>query len=205
MPIDPPFPVTAHPYRGGARGSCAYEIGLAGARNALVFIGGLGDGPHTTPYIRRVAKRLEKASQLSFSVFEFRLRSSFAGFGVSSLTKDVEDISALVKYLRSIGKEKVVLLGHSTGCQDCIEYADYAKHNNEPVEGFILQAPVSDREGLANVFPDIDKSLEVAAQMIDEGRENDCLPSHLVPPALSAPVSAYRLQSLCAKGYVYSS
>ena len=41
------------------------------------------------------------------------------GFGTSSLAEDVEDISALVEYLRSIGKKKIILHGHSTGCQVC--------------------------------------------------------------------------------------
>lgn len=112
-----PFPLLAHPYRSPARGTCAYEMGNTASKNALVFIGGLKDGPHTTPYVRTIARRLEKAPELDFSVFETRLRSSFDGFGTSSLADDVHDISALVKYLRSIGREKIILFGHSTGCQ----------------------------------------------------------------------------------------
>ncbi|KAI9167494.1 Metal resistance protein YCF1 [Paramyrothecium foliicola] len=200
MPLDPPFPVTVHPYRAPQRGTCAYELGLSQTKNAIIFIGGLSDGPHTAPFIRTVAKHLETATHLGYSVFEIRLRSAFIGYGTSSLTNDVEDISALVKYLRSIGKEKIVLFGHSTGCQDCMEYANYARHNNEPVDGFILQAPVSDRESLEIVFPDYQESLELASRMIAEGRQHDCLPQDKVPGVLQAPVSAYRLHSLCAKG-----
>lgn len=43
------------------------------------------------------------------------MRSSYTGFGFSSLANDAEDISALVTYLRELGKEKIVLLGSSTG------------------------------------------------------------------------------------------
>jgi pimeloyl-ACP methyl ester carboxylesterase len=43
------------------------------------------------------------------------MRSSYTGFGYSSLANDAEDISALVQYLRVSGKKKVVLLGSSTG------------------------------------------------------------------------------------------
>ncbi|KND92338.1 hypothetical protein TOPH_03102 [Tolypocladium ophioglossoides CBS 100239] len=195
-----PFPVLAHPYRSPNRGTCAYEIGNTSSRNAVIFVGGLKDGPHTTPYIRTVAKQLEAASDLSYSVFEIRLRSSFIGFGTSSLKEDVDDISALVKYLRTLSREKIVLFGHSTGCQDCMEYTHYAKHHNLPVDGFILQAPVSDRESLEIVFPDYQASLDLAAKWISEGRANDCLPNNMVPGVLGAPISAYRLQSLCAKG-----
>lgn len=112
------FAVTVHPYPSkGVKHACAYELGSTSASNALLFIGGLTDGPHTVPYIRTVAAKIEAATGLSYSVFEIRIRSSFDGFGWSSLAEDVEDISAVVKYLRSIGKEKVVLMGHSTGSQ----------------------------------------------------------------------------------------
>jgi pimeloyl-ACP methyl ester carboxylesterase len=134
----------------------------------------------------------------------------------------VEDISALVKYLRSIGKQKIVLFGHSTGCQvgthrlmleaeigvsadkvnqDCMEYSDYDKHNNTPVDGFIVQAPVSDREAIAVAAPGYEKSINYAAKMISEGRAQDCVPRAYVPDALGAQaISAYRLHSLFAKG-----
>lgn len=120
---DAPFPVIAHPYESPVSGAVAYEIGLSEAQNALIFVGGLTDGPHTVGYIRRIAKYLQDKKELSYSVFEVRIRSSFMGFGTSSLMKDVEDISALVKYLRSKGKKKVVLMGHSTGCQ--VSLKDY--------------------------------------------------------------------------------
>lgn len=111
------FTVTVHPFPSPTTHACAYEIGPQDSKNALVFIGGLGDGPHTVPYPRAIASRLEEESSLSYSVFEFRLKSSFSAFGFARLVDDVADMAALVKYLRSIGKERVVLLGHSTGCQ----------------------------------------------------------------------------------------
>lgn len=116
MATETTFTVTVHPYESPTRHSCAYELGRPG-RNALVFIGGLGDGPHTVSYIRTVAKGLEATPRLDYSVFEIRMTSSFTGYGISSLANDVKDISALVKYLRSLGKEKVVIFGHSTGSQ----------------------------------------------------------------------------------------
>ncbi|KAI8715426.1 hypothetical protein NCS52_01050200 [Fusarium sp. LHS14.1] len=195
-----PFSVTVHPFESKTRASCAYEIGLASAKNAVIFIGGLTDGPHTIPYTRLLAQRLEEAKELGYSVFEIRMRSSFIGFGISSLSNDVEDISSLVKYLRSIGKEKIVLFGSSTGCQDCIEYTNYAKHNNERVDGFIMQGPISDRETLDLIMPDPQPSLDLAAKMIAEGKEGDCMPFDMIPAVLGAPISAYRFQSLAAPG-----
>ncbi|QPH12675.1 hypothetical protein C2857_004945 [Epichloe festucae Fl1] len=199
-----PFTVTVHPYESPTPGACAYELGSNAAsrksRNAVIFIGGLGDGPHTVPYIRTVARHLETTGkELAYSIFEVRLRSAFIGFGTSSLKKDVDDIAALVKYLRGLGKEKIVLFGHSTGCQDCIEYADYAKHNSPPVDGFIVQGPISDRETMHDIFPSHQDSLDLADQWIAEGRAHDCLPRDKVPQDLGAPMTAYRFKSLIAK------
>ncbi|OAA38594.1 Esterase/lipase superfamily protein [Metarhizium rileyi] len=195
------FSVIVHPHSSPNRGACAYEVGYPKSRNALVFIGGLGDGPHTVPYIRTVAKHLETTGrELDYSVFELRLRSSFIGFGTSSLSNDVDDIAALVKYLRGLGREKIVLFGHSTGCQDCMEYSNYVKHSNPPVDGFIMQGPVSDREALECSFPRYKESIELADTWISAGRAGDCLPGDKVPKALAAPVSAYRFKSLAAKG-----
>ncbi|KAL6901052.1 DUF1749 domain-containing protein [Trichoderma evansii] len=197
MNANAPFPVTVHPYRPGY---AAYETGPAGRKNAIVFIGGLGDGPHSVQYLRTVAKHLEEAKDLSYSLFEFRLRSSFSGFGTGSLADDVADISTLVKYLRSIGKSKVVLFGHSTGCQDCAEYTNYAKHDSSPVDGFILQAPISDREAFKLEFPDTDKSVQVAEQMIAAGKADHIAPKEVIPPSLGPAVSAHFTNNPCCRG-----
>lgn len=128
MSVDEPFTVTAHPYRSRTRGSCAYELGGGSHKNAIIFIGGLKDGPHTTPYIRYVARHLATRPDLDYSIFEIRMRSSFLGFGTSCLTNDVQDISSLVSYLRKLGKQKIVLFGHSTGTQVSIDSQDSLKH-----------------------------------------------------------------------------
>jgi Protein of unknown function (DUF1749) len=113
-----PFPCVVHPFASDTPGACAYETGLPSAKNTLLFVGGLGDGPHTIPFVRTLAKRLEGAAPtVSYSVFELRMKSSFSGWGLSDLSRDVKDIECLVQYLRYLGKDKVVLMGHSTGCQ----------------------------------------------------------------------------------------
>lgn len=63
-----------------------------------------------------------------------------------------------------------------------------------------MQGPVSDRDALEMVLPDPQPSLDLAAKMIAEGRADDVMPNDKVPKVLGAPVSAYRFQSLAAKG-----
>lgn len=82
-----------------------------------------------------------------------------------------------------------------------MEYTNYVKHRNEPVDGFILQAPVSDRDGLEIIFPEWQESLDFADKWIAEGKADWCMPRNLVPASLGAPITAYRLRSLIAKEY----
>lgn len=81
-------------------------------------------------------------------------------------------------------------------------YTNYVKHGNEPVDGFILQAPVSDREALDDLFPTWRESLEHAENLIAEGKKDHLMPVDLVPHDLGAPMTAYRLWSLMAVGFV---
>ncbi|TGJ79429.1 hypothetical protein E0Z10_g9333 [Xylaria hypoxylon] len=194
------FTTTVHPFPSPTPHACAYEIGPQNAKNSLVFIGGLGDGPHTVPYTRAIAKRLEEDTSVSYSMFEFRLKSSYSAFGFARLVDDVADITALVKYLRSIGKERVILMGHSTGCQDCLEYTAPA-HDTPPVDGYILQAPVCDRDAIALEMGNdqLEKSIAAAKKLIDAGRSHERMTLTQLPGFMQdTPISAWRWYSLVA-------
>ncbi|KAF1976100.1 DUF1749-domain-containing protein [Bimuria novae-zelandiae CBS 107.79] len=192
------FPVIVHQVSSNLVG---YERAVQPAKNALIFIGGLTEGPHTDLTANVIAQKLQNTTE-SFSVWELRMRSSYSGFGYSSLSNDVEDISALVAYLRTLGKEKIVLCGISTGCQDCLEYTDHKTHNSTPVDGYILLSPVSDRETaiLLTSPEDLKRSIQHAQQMITDGKKDDAMPNSLIPPIFDSPITAYRWNSLAAKG-----
>ncbi|KAK3322133.1 dolichol-phosphate mannosyltransferase [Apodospora peruviana] len=198
------FAVTVHEYlptSTSQRPSHAYEYSSSSASNALVFIGGLGDGPHDVPYIRTIAASV---SSLSYSVFEVRLSSAKSGWGYSSLEQDVDELTAFVRYLRqTLRKENVVLMGHSTGSQDCMEYLLRRKEEGVDVDGVILQGPVSDREaiGMEASSKDIETSVEWARKMISEGRKDEIMPGDKFLNVFGhGPVTAYRWFSLAAKG-----
>lgn len=109
-----PYQVTVHPFTAPTGSLSAYERGPSSSQNALIFIGGLTSGPQTTD-LDFLANMLEQNPSLGYSLWEFRMRSSFSGFGFSSLSNDADDASALVTYLRHLGKKKIVLMGASTG------------------------------------------------------------------------------------------
>lgn len=83
-----------------------------------------------------------------------------------------------------------------------MEYADYEKHGNSPVDAFIVQAPVSDREALKQDFANFDELLVTSEKMIADGQENEYVPAKMIPAGFDVPITAYRLRSLMAKGYV---
>ncbi|KAJ9113769.1 hypothetical protein QFC20_001795 [Naganishia adeliensis] len=83
-----------------------------------------------------------------FTLAQPHWSSAYHGYGTGSLERDVIEIEACVKHLRQSGKQKVILMGHSTGCQGSIQYL-LTKHQQTPIDGAILQAPCSDREAFA--------------------------------------------------------
>lgn len=84
-----------------------------------------------------------------------------------------------------------------------MEYVNYARNGSEPVEGFILQGPVSDREALEAEAGDykLNQAIEHTKAMVADGSGADCMPEALVPDMLSGtPVSASRFLALATKG-----
>ncbi|OJD19449.1 hypothetical protein AJ78_00623 [Emergomyces pasteurianus Ep9510] len=134
--------------------------------HSLLFIGGLGDGFYTVPYLHDIVAALDSGN---WSVFSVNLSSSYSGWGLSNLGKDVDEIGKCVEYVRNYkcgsvpdkaeGGEpgKIVIMGHSTGSQDVLHYlysqnpGPQATAPRPPVDGGILQAPVSDREAILNI------------------------------------------------------
>jgi len=75
-----------------------------------------------------------------------------------------------------------VLMGHSTGCQDTMEYVTGSDSSERRIlDGAILQAPVSDREACESgkTRTDFSKIIETARQYVKEGRGDDPIPMEL--------------------------
>jgi pimeloyl-ACP methyl ester carboxylesterase len=175
--------------------------------NALVLIPGLGDSPHGIPYTYPLASHL---SSTSWSVFTAETRSAHTGWGSGSLSRDVDDLRAIVGFLRRKGTKKIVLMGHSTGCQDCVAYSSSLSSGDREgvdVDGYILQAGVSDREAFSLEMDSstIKKITDWAETKIKEGKgEDEVVPRSWLPEGMFTDgfVSAYRWYSLASVGYV---
>ena len=128
------------------------------------------------------------------------LSSSYTGWATSSLAKDATELAACVSYFRGLNPAgKIILMGHSTGCQDCMEYLTGNESEDRPaIQGVILQAAVSDREALGTVMePEVlRKSVVLAKEMVAAGLGSDILPAAATAHLFGNSCSASRWLSL---------
>ncbi|XP_020960044.1 UPF0613 protein PB24D3.06c isoform X3 [Arachis ipaensis] len=161
-------------------------------KRQVIFIGGLTDGFLATAYLELLANALDREN---WSLVQFLMSSSYSGYGTSSLHQDAKEVDQLINYLiNKQDSEGVVLLGHSTGCQDIVHYMRTNFACSKAVRAAILQAPVSDREYRATL-PETASMIDLAAKMISEGRGSELMPREADP---CSPITAYRYHSLCA-------
>ncbi|KAF3034536.1 hypothetical protein E8E11_001159 [Didymella keratinophila] len=174
--------------------------------NTLLWIGGLGDGLLTVQYPSTIARSLGP----DWAIAEVLLSSSYKGWGTSSLAKDARELAQCVEYFQKLRPRKmVVLMGHSTGCQDIMEYLVGKGHDTRPsINAAILQGGVSDREAWDFLLTSDEEKQSCAAvlaeaqHLIASGKEKETVPrsNNIVQKELGAPISAYRTHSLLAKG-----
>lgn len=159
-------------------------------KQQVIFIGGLTDGFLATEYLEPLAVALDKEK---WSLVQFLLSSSYTGYGTSSLKQDSTELDQLINYLiNKEDSEGVVLLGHSTGCQDIVHYMGTHAACSRAVRAAILQAPVSDREYKAS-DPETAGLIDLASKMISEDRGSELMPREADS---AAPITAYRYHSL---------
>ena len=160
----------------------------------VIFIGGLSDGFMTCPIVDYLAPILVENG---YSLVQFVMSSSYRQFGTSSLAQDAKELSKLIEHLQNErGREKIFLLGHSTGCQDIFWYLRNEIKTCHLVYGANVQAPVSDRDFIFWYAPEIaKKALNTAMELIQSGRP-EVLLEEMVD---KVPITAYRANSLYSR------
>lgn len=201
------FPGTAHKY---SKRRIAFEHASPNPSedvpNTILWVGGLTDGLLTVPYPSEIAKALPSDWVLA----EVLIKSSYIGWGTSSLSRDARELGDCVAYFKNLrpGK-KIVVMGHSTGCQDIMEYlVGKGKDKRQGLDGVILQGGVSDREAWEDFGKEgeakkaLEDAIRTAKGLIDAGREKEVLSpeGNAVLKEMGGPLNAYRAYSLLAKG-----
>ncbi len=75
-------------------------------------------------------------------ISQLREKSMRGGAAHEVFTECIDDIEGAIRFARRQGAKKILLAGHSTGCQKSIFWA--AKKKGKGVRGIILLAPISD-------------------------------------------------------------
>jgi len=150
--------------------------------HTLLWVGGLFDTFLSVAYPLSIAQSLGP----TWSLMTASLGSAGKSWGVSSIARDAVEIAKIVTYIRQLRPGgKVVIMGHSTGCQDCMEYVVGAKAElRAAVDGVILQAPVSDRQAIESHLPKavLEEANQLALKMCRERHEKDAMPHRLMAP-----------------------
>ncbi|KAH9386785.1 uncharacterized protein NEMAJ01_1681 [Nematocida major] len=132
----------------------------------IVLVGGLGD----TADGFYSGEMMDRGASMGVRVFSLGLRS-MPNYGLHSIHDDVHDVSVMYTELGMQAYAGVWFIGHSTGCQVLMLYAQ--AHKPRKSEVFILQAPVSDREYEESVNPEIKSVVEAAERLIESAEETD--------------------------------
>ena len=109
----------------------------------VIYLGGLTDGLLACSYVEELAAECDRKG---WAFVQPVIRSSYAGYGCSSLANDVADLTDLCTYLMATHDAAAfAVVGHSTGCQDIVQLLATAPTAvRERIRAVVLQAPVSD-------------------------------------------------------------
>jgi alpha-beta hydrolase superfamily lysophospholipase len=169
--------------------------------NTLIWIGGLSDSYSSVAYPYVLAQSLGPTWSLVIAA----LSSTGNSWGTSSITRDADEIAKIVTYLKERRPNgKLVIMGHSTGCQDCMQYLTGTGADKRPhVDGAVLQAPVSDREALTAELPEafLHEANQLALKMCREKKDKDIIPNKFTGPVFGrTAVSARRWVDIASPG-----
>ncbi|ANB15780.1 hypothetical protein AWJ20_3424 [Sugiyamaella lignohabitans] len=201
------YPINArvHKYYSNLIAIEHYNIFEVAHDKIVIFLGGLGDGITTVPYVRHLAVELDKHG---WGLVEILTTSSYTGWGTGSLVRDALEITKAIRYFKSKtggSKAKIVVMGHSTGTQQTMYYLtqQYSTDTNDlekrpQIDGAILQAPCSDREAyeLLNGRHVYEEYLKFAKEWVHRGNGNEVLPQRFAETFFNTSVNANRWVSL---------
>ncbi len=105
------------------------------------------------------------------SVFPFDKRGKkvFIGTAFEKFTDCVFDINAAINTASGLGYNRIILMGHSTGCQKSVYYL--YKTKDRRVKGLVLLGPVGDYDVLRrDLGKKLSRAVRIAKRMIKEGK-----------------------------------
>lgn len=183
-------------------------------KHVLLFVGGLYDSLLNPQYVADIAALFPLTVPQPWRVMHIQLTSAGRHWGTTHLDRDIAEIGLAIDYLRHElfhdPSLDIVLMGHSTGCQDIMRYLTAPNPLTAPsgkprpkIQGAILQAPVSDRDNFLHELGNsptlpatVSKINAIIAQTPLSEHKNVVLPLNLTAPLFGpAPVCIQRYLS----------
>jgi len=106
---------------------------------------------------------------------------SLAGSAHEVFTDCVDDIQGAVNFCKKQGFKKIILVGHSTGCQKSIYYLAKTKKQNQ-IAKVILLCPISDyADAISFHKKEVKKAESLALKLVKSGKKHQLLPPEVWP------------------------
>lgn len=163
-----------------------------------IYVGGLEDGFLAQDYVEQLAAECDR---LGWGFVQPLLSSSYRGFGISSLARDVSEMSDLLSHLVSYRDARTfAIVGFAAGCNIAVHLlAKSPPQLRKMIRAVVLQAPISSREMSSITDDEVMRNvlLTEANRLVLEGNGGVLLPGlhHGV-----APITARRYTSLIGRG-----
>ncbi len=132
----------------------------------LIFVHGMGSN-----FYRSAMKKafLEAAPPLGLGILSFNNRGADQGTEDEKFQTCLADLDAAAEFARRQGVKKIIMVGHSTGCQKVVFWQ--AKRRHPAVAGVVLLAPADDQAVLQrDLGKRFEKKLAWARKKVAEGK-----------------------------------
>jgi len=172
-------------------------LGKSHAEIVYIFLHGLGASIFSRLSLLELIANQKNTAVLTFNnrghglINSFKIKKNkkecdylLAGMAHEKFTDCQDDIDGSISYAKKQGAKKIILIGHSTGCQKIIYYL--AHNQRAKIAGVILLAPMSDYAGIDKEKNEYHLALKAALSLKKEGQENNLLASSLWPHYISA-------------------
>jgi pimeloyl-ACP methyl ester carboxylesterase len=125
-------------------------------------------------------------------------RAEIIGQAHEVFTDCVDDLEGAVRFGVKAGYKKIILVGHSTGCNKIAYYL--AKKSPAVVKGAVFLGPMSDYASVHQIAPEVvcRRAVAHARRLVAVGRPHELLPASLWPDVIDAQrfLSLYIPESL---------
>lgn len=167
------------------------------SKQAIIFIHGLGGTMFWPSLVYKLVDN--KTSVLTFNNRGHDKISSLrqidkkgkatkilAGATHEVFTDCIDDIQGAVNFCKKQGFKKIILVGHSTGCQKAVFYLAKTK-NQKQIAKVVLLCPISDYADAITFNKKAVKKAEILArQLVNTGKKHQLLPQNIWPQLYDA-------------------